>query len=113
MMKEVIPLKKITKIISGALAMLSRLRSQRLPPAPFQSDTAGRLLVKKSGTDQFLITSSIQPEFGIGSDSFKLLSSSHAGNRYYYRIKAVGSAGQASGIYVNHSPSPIAVATIY
>lgn len=84
-----------------------------ITPAPFQSDTTGRLSVKKSGTYQFLITSSIQPELGIGSDSFKLLSSSHAGSHYYYRIRAVGSVGQASGIYVNHSPSPIAVATIY
>lgn len=79
-----------------------------VPPA--YSDTTGTFNVTAGNTYQFMITSAARPTFGVGSGSFKLVSSFSSGNRYYYRVQAVGSAGQGSGFYVNGRS--IAVANI-
>ena len=92
------------------------LNENRLPIAvatitniPFKSDTTGLVSIKKNSTYQFMITSASRPYFAIGSSAFRLVSSSSSGNRYFFKTKAVGNPGQASGAYVNYSTKPVAV----
>ena len=92
------------------------LNENRLPIAvatitniPFKSDTTGLVSIKKNSTYQFMITSVSRPYFAIGSSAFRLVSSSSSGNRYFFKTKAVGNPGQASGAYVNYSTKPVAV----
>ena len=92
------------------------LNENRLPIAvatitniPFKSDTTGLVSIKKNSMYQFMITSASRPYFAIGSSAFRLVSSSSSGNRYFYKTKAVGNPGQASGAYVNYSAKPVAV----
>ena len=92
------------------------LNENRLPIAvatitniPFKSDTTGLVSIKKNSTYQFMITSASRPYFAIGSSAFRLVSSSSSGNRYFFKAKAVGNPGQASGAYVNYSEKPVAV----
>jgi len=92
------------------------LNENRLPIAvatitniPFKSDTTGLVSIKKNSTYQFMITSASRPYFAIGSSAFRFVSSSSSGNRYFFKAKAVGNPGQASGAYVNYSEKPVAV----
>ena len=73
------------------------------------SDTTGLVKVKKGQTYQFMITYTSVPKFTIGSPSFRLVGSTHSGNRYFYKVKAVGKVGQASGIYLENPKTPVAV----
>lgn len=91
--------------VNGAFIAAATINA---PPA--YSDTNGNFSVTAGNTYQFLITSSARPSFACGSGCFKVVSSMNSGNRYYYKIQAVGTAGQASGIYVNGKS--IAAATI-
>jgi hypothetical protein len=63
-------------------------------------DTTGLVNVKKGQTYQFMVTCTSVPNFTIGSPCFRLVGSSHSGDRYFYKVKAVGNVGQASGIYL-------------
>ena len=76
---------------------------------PFKSDTTGTVSVMKNKNYQFMITSASRPYFAIGSSAFRFVSSSSSGNRYFFKAKAVGNPGQASGAYVNYSEKPVAV----
>lgn len=76
------------------------------------SDTTGLVKVKKNKTYQFMITCTSVPNFTIGSPCFKLVGYTHSGNQYFYKVKAVGKIGQASGVYLVKSLKPEAILKI-
>lgn len=76
------------------------------------SDTTGRVKVKKGQTYQFLITCTSVPNFTVGSPCFRLVGYKNSGNKYFYKVKAVGKIGQASGIYLMKTEIPAAVLEI-
>lgn len=76
------------------------------------SDTTGLVKVKKGRTCQFMVTCTSVPNFTIGSPCFQLVEYTHSGDRYFYKVKAVGKIGQASGIYLVKSVTPGAVLKI-
>lgn len=75
--------------------------SAEITAPPAYSDTNGTFSITAGNTYQFMITSSAQPSFACGSGSFKVVSSSQSGNRYYYIVQAIGSTGDGCGFYVN------------
>ena len=76
------------------------------------SDTTGLVKVKKDQTYQFMITCISVPNFTIGSPCFKLVGYTHSGNQYFYKVKAIGKIGQASGVYLVESIKPDAILQI-
>ncbi len=76
-------------------------------------DTGAQLTVKAGKTYQFKLTAATKPTFICGNHSvFKIVAYSSKGNNYYFKVKAVGKAGQAAGFYVNGSRIPSTVGTI-
>ena len=66
----------------------------------------------RSGTYQFRLTAAARPSFAAGSASFTVEYAGQEGNDYFYKVHAVGQAGDGCGFYINGEAAPVAVATI-
>ncbi len=76
-------------------------------------DTGAKLTVNSGKTYQFKITASTKPTFACGNGSaFKVTYVGSKGHDYFFKAKAVGKAGQATGFYVNGEKTPCTVGTI-
>ena len=76
------------------------------------SDTTAPFTVARGGTYQFKLTAAQQPAFVAGSPCFTVEYAGNSGNDWFYKVHAVGEAGESSGFYINGSASPVAVASI-
>lgn len=76
------------------------------------SDTTAPFTVAQGGTYQFKLTAAQQPAFAAGSPCFTVEYAGNSGNDWFYKVHAVGEAGESSGFYINGSASPVAVASI-
>ena len=78
-----------------------------------RSDTTVPFKVVKGKSYVFKLTADEQPAFGSGNSSvFQVAFIRSVGQDYFYRVTAVGRAGQAAGFYINSGKAPVAVATI-
>lgn len=68
--------------------------------------------MKQGATYQFQLTAQSRPSFAAGSPSFTVSYAGNFGNRYFFKVHAVGKVGDGCGFYINGAPSPVAVATI-
>lgn len=75
-------------------------------------DTTAPFSVKQGATYQFQLTAQSRPSFAAGSPSFTVSYAGNFGNRYFFKVHAVGKVGDGCGFYINGAPSPVAVATI-
>ncbi len=76
-------------------------------------DTGKKLTVKAGKTYQFKLTSNTKPTFVSGNSTiFKVTYNGKSGNNYFYKVKAVGKAGQGTGFYLNGSKTPVTVGTV-
>lgn len=79
----------------------------------YKIDTGAKLSVKSGKTYQFKITASTKPTFTCGNGSvFKVTYVGSKGHDYFFKAKAVGKAGQATGFYTNGEKMPCTVGTI-
>ena len=76
------------------------------------SDTTAPFTVAQGGTYQFKLTAAQRPAFAAGSPCFTVEYAGNSGNDWFYKVHAVGEAGESSGFYINGSASPVAVASI-
>ncbi len=76
------------------------------------SDTTHPFTVAQGGTYQFRLTAAARPSFAAGSASFTVEYAGQEGNDYFYKVHAVGQAGDGCGFYINGEAQPVAVATI-
>mgnify|MGYP002803033959 FL=1 len=76
------------------------------------SDTTHPFTVAQGGTYQFRLTAATRPSFAAGSASFTVEYAGQEGNDYFYKVHAVGQAGDGCGFYINGEAQPVAVATI-
>lgn len=100
--------------------------TQVLPASPLAaatrsviSDTTAPFTVKRGGAYCFKITvagTSAVPDFTVGNGSvFKTQFVAKIGNAYYYRVWAIGTPGQSTGVYTrmpNEEPQKHCVVTI-
>jgi len=83
------------------------------PAGNVKSDTTLPFHVKAGASYVFKLTADTKPTFVTGNASvFKVEFVKAVGNDYYYRVIAIGKAGQAAGFYINSSKTPVTVATI-
>lgn len=83
-----------------------------LGQAPAKSDTTGNFKVPAGKTYQFKFTSAGVPTLCNGSPCFALIQKYSDGNDHFFKYRAIGKTGQASGFYLNGAKAPVAVATI-
>ena len=76
------------------------------------SDTTHPFTVAQGGTYQFRLTAAARPSFAAGSASFTVEYAGQEGNDYFYKVHAVGQAGDGCGFYINGEAQPVAVAPI-
>ena len=76
------------------------------------SDTTHPFTVAQGGTYQFRLTAATRPSFAAGSASFTVEYAGNSGNDWFYKVHAVGQAGDSCGFYINGEAQPVAVATI-
>ena len=76
------------------------------------SDTTAPFSVAQGGVYQFRLTAAEKPDFVAGSPSFTVQFAGQIGNDWFFKVYAVGQAGESCGFYVNGASSPVAVATI-
>ena len=76
------------------------------------SDTTHPFTVAQGGTYQFRLTAAARPSFAAGSASFTVEYAGNSGNDWFYKVHAVGQAGDSCGFYINGEAQPVAVATI-
>jgi len=77
------------------------------------SDTRAPFLIRVGGSYQFKLTADSKPTLVVGSaDSFTVDFVNQDGRDYFFKVTAVGKAGQSAGFYINQSKTPVAVATI-
>ena len=82
-------------------------------PSYVKSDTTCSFKVKAGKSYVFKLTGNAKPSFVAGTGSaFKVSFVKQSGKDYFFRVTAVGKAGQASGFYINHQ-GRTAIATIY
>ena len=82
-------------------------------PTYVKSDTTAPFKVKAGKSYVFKLTADVKPVFVAGTGSaFKVAFVKQSGRDYFFRVTAVGKAGQASGFYINYHNAPVAVATI-
>jgi hypothetical protein len=98
--------KKSKKAISLTLALviaISCLFTSIAFAAPAaKCDTTGKFAMDKNATYQFCITASSRPCFSVGdSKVLRFVKYSNSGNKYFYKVQAVGKADDCTGIYVN------------
>ena len=68
-----------------------------------KSDTTCSFKVKAGKSYVFKLTGNAKPSFVAGTGSaFKVSFVKQSGKDYFFRVTAVGKAGQASGFYINH-----------
>ncbi|WP_457944708.1 glycoside hydrolase family 3 N-terminal domain-containing protein [Caproiciproducens sp. LBM24188] len=83
------------------------------PAGNVKSDTTLPFHVKVGASYVFKLTADTKPTFVTGTASvFKVEFVKAVGNDYYYRVIAIGKAGQAAGFYINSSKTSVTVATI-
>ena len=75
-------------------------------------DTTAPFSVKKGGSYQFKLTASSKPAMTAGSSSFRVEYAGNSGNDWFFKVYAVGNAGDGCGFYVNGAPFTVAVAHI-
>lgn len=75
-------------------------------------DTTAPFTVKKGGSYQFKLTASSKPVMAAGSSSFRVEYVGNSGNDWFFKVYAVGNAGDGCGFYVNGAPFTVAVAHI-
>ena len=75
-------------------------------------DTTAPFTVKKGGSYQFKLTASSRPTMAAGSSSFRVEYVGNSGNDWFFKVYAVGNAGDGCGFYVNGAPFTVAVAHI-
>ena len=75
-------------------------------------DTTAPFSIKQGAAYQFQLTAQSRPSFAAGSPSFTVSYAGNFGNRYFFKVHAVGKVGDGCGFYINGAPSPVAVATI-
>ena len=81
-------------------------------PSYVKSDTRGSFRVKAGKSYVFKLTGNAKPSFVAGTGStFRVNFVKQSGKDYFFRVTAVGKAGQASGFYINHQ-ARAAIATI-
>lgn len=79
----------------------------------YKIDTGAKLTVKAGRAYQFKITASTKPTFVCGNGSiFKVTYAGAKGHDCFFKVKAVGKPGQATGFYVNGEKVPCTVGTI-
>jgi hypothetical protein len=98
--------KKMKKAVSLILALviaISCLFTSTAFAAPAaKCDTTGKFAMDKNATYQFCITASSRPCFSVGdSKVLRFVKYSNSGNKYFYKVQAVGKADDCTGIYVN------------
>lgn len=76
------------------------------------SDTTAPFTVSEGGTYQFRLTAAERPAFAAGSPSFTVEYAGNEGNDWFFKVHAVGKAGDGCGFYINGASAPVAVATI-
>lgn len=76
------------------------------------SDTTAPFTVKKGASYQFKLTASSQPTMVAGSSSFRVEYVGNSGNDWFFKVYAIGNAGDGCGFYVNGAPFTVAVAHI-
>ena len=76
------------------------------------SDTTHPFTVAQGGTYQFRLTAAARPSFAAGSASFTVEYAGNSGNDWFYKVHAVGQAGDSCGFYINGEAQAVAVATI-
>lgn len=76
------------------------------------SDTTAPFTVAEGGTYQFRLTAAERPAFAAGSPSFTVEYAGNEGNDWFFKVHAVGKAGDGCGFYINGASAPVAVATI-
>ena len=76
------------------------------------SDTTAPFTVAEGGTYQFRLTAAERPAFAAGSPSFTVEYAGNEGNDWFFKVHAVGKAGDSCGFYINGASAPVAVATI-
>lgn len=82
-------------------------------PSDFVSDsTTAPFTVSEGGTYQFRLTAAERPAFAAGSPSFTVEYAGNEGNDWFFKVHAVGKAGDGCGFYINGASAPVAVATI-
>lgn len=82
-------------------------------PSYVQLDTGRNLKVGAGKTYQFKVTAASKPSFGCGNGSvFRIIATGSKGNDYFFKVLAVGKAGDCAGFYVNGEKSPRTIGTV-
>lgn len=96
--------------INGGLRLLVATVGSN--PSYVRSDTTGSFQVKAGKSYVVKLTADAKPNFTAGTGSaFQVCFVKQSGRDYFFRVTAVGKAGQASGFYINRQ-ARTAVATI-
>lgn len=76
------------------------------------SDTTAPFTVPQGGAYQFRLTADTKPTMTAGSPSFTVAYVGNEGKDWFFKVYAVGKAGDGCGFYINGAPVPVAVAHI-
>lgn len=82
------------------------------PYGGVSSDTTAPFTVRQGETYQFRLTSDTMPSMTAGSPSFVVEYAGNIGRDWFFKVRAVGEAGDGCGFYVNGAPFPVAIAHI-
>ena len=82
------------------------------PYGGMSSDTTAPFTVRQGETYQFRLTSDTMPSMTAGSPSFVVEYAGSIGRDWFFKVRAVGEAGDGCGFYVNGAPFPVAIAHI-
>ena len=82
------------------------------PYSGVSSDTTAPFTVRQGETYQFRLTSDTMPSMTAGSPSFVVEYAGSIGRDWFFKVRAVGEAGDGCGFYVNGAPFPVAIAHI-
>ena len=82
------------------------------PYGGVSSDTTAPFTVRQGETYQFRLTSDTMPSMTAGSPSFVVEYAGSIGRDWFFKVRAVGEAGDGCGFYVNGAPFPVAIAHI-
>lgn len=86
----------------GWQRFLSMVRQYLSETASVKSDTTCDMKMKPGASYIFKLTSAVEPNVTIGSGGVLTYSlTKQAGSDYFYKLTAVGKAGQGAGIYAN------------
>lgn len=99
-----------TVTVNGTV--VARLTAVSSVFGPVFSDTTAPFTVAAGGSYQFRLTAVEKPTMAAGSPSFTVEYVGNDGFDWFFKVYAVGKAGDGCGFYVNSAPVPVAVAHI-